>query len=172
LIASIKGAVDFVSPSNLDSSIALLRGLKHEAEADELISYYVDHRAGGVEFFSLRPTHPFDIVNDVKLRNAFQVKAASLTLVRSPAEVLDALGNFRSEKGDRQRLLQFGPNDLVQGLKAIKRSTLSDAVKALRENSDVAVNGQTVASNAEAALAAISSESLLNKRRVESILRQ
>lgn len=170
MISSIKGAVDFVSPSNLDSSIALLRGLKYDAEADELIAYYVAHRTGGVEFFTLRPNHPFEVVNDVKLKNAFQVKAASFISVRSPAEVLEALGNFRNEKGDKQRLLQFGPSDLVQGLKAISKSTVIDAVKALLEDSDVAANGQTVASNTRKALEEISSESLLNARRVENIL--
>ena len=170
-VLSIRGAVDFVTPSNLDSSIRLLRGLQCDAQADELISYYVDHHSGGIEFFTLRSHHQFDVVNDEKLKKVFQDKAASFSAsVRSPAEVLDAVGNFRRNPGDAERLLQFDPSDLVQGLKAIRRSTAVDAVKALRENTSIAKNGQTVASNTETALAAISSESRLNALRVENIL--
>lgn len=170
-VSSIKGAVDFVTPSNFDSSIRLLRGLRYDAQADELISYYVDHHSGGVEFFTLTPSHPFDVVKDEKLKKAFADKAASLSAsLRSPAEVLDSIGSYRRVPGDDERLLQFDPTDLVQGFKEIRRSAMVDAVKELLANFSVAKNGQTVASNTNVALAAIASESRLNALRVENIL--
>jgi hypothetical protein len=171
LISGVKAGVDLVTPSNLDASIRLLRGLGHDEEANALITYYVDHHSGGQAFFTLRPGHPFDAVNDDVIRRAFQLKAASLAKVRSAAEVLTAIGSFRTDAGDQQRLLQFSIQELQDGFKSLGGSTRKDAIEILLGNQEAAVNGQTVASNAKAALQAISRENRLNARRVENLIK-
>ena len=76
------------------------------------------------------------------------------------------------EERDRERLRQFSPTDLRDGLKALSGSNLLDATKEISNNSDAASNGQTVGSNAQTAFKMISSESLLNKIRMENKLKR
>jgi hypothetical protein len=167
---SIRGAVNFISPSNLDGSIELLRALGQDAIADALIEYYMATRKGDASFFSLRDNHPFERVRDPALAEAFKRKAASFVDALSLDEALIATVTRATAAQARLRIAASSPEDLRDALKRLRGDHLYDAMEGLLLNTETAKNGNTVAQNAHRAFELIAQEDKLNAQRVTNKL--
>lgn len=168
LISSTKGAVNFVSPSNLSSTVELLRKLGRSTEADELISYYMENRKADAAFFRLRAGHPIDEVRDEKLLKAFEEKANSFKDVRSLKDVMHSLLGENSSILDRERLREFSVEELREEVKQLRGKELRRMIEYLEQSNEKAANGKSVAENLQTAFDLIAKESALQNLRIAS----
>lgn len=98
----LRESVKYVSPMNLNSTIEVLRQLKQDDLADELIDFYVDQRRDDQALFNLK-MNPFGShVTDEKLRNRFDqegVATAKLPSLRDAVMAAASKHGWSEEEG-------------------------------------------------------------------------
>lgn len=96
LSAGLRSGVKFVTPLNLNGTISVLRQLKKDKLADDLIEYYVEHRKSESEIFNLEDSPFGEEVTDKRIRERF----AEVNVVNMDRPSLfDAVTNAREKKG-------------------------------------------------------------------------
>ena len=168
-VDSLKKYVAYVGPSNLNVVVSLLRELKRDALADELIDFFVDAHAEYPEMFDLSK-HSLLMQNpDQKLASKFDMKKASFQEVRTIESVLAHIAEqHRWEEADEVLLASATPDDFYRIFKAARGKSLHSSVDAslIFERGDPTDRQKAITANAKEALLKIGSESLLNKVRV------
>ena len=169
-VDSLKRYVAYVSPSNLNGAVSLLRDLKQDTLADELIDFFIDAHAEYPEMFDLS-RRPLLMSNpDQKLASKFDMKKASFKGFRTIESVLAHIAEqHRWEEEDEALLASATLDDFYRTFKAASGKSLHSYVEAslmLERGGDPTDRQKEITANAKEALLKIGSESLLNNVRV------
>lgn len=169
-VDSFKKYVAYVGPSNLNGVVSLLRELKRDALASELIDFFIDAHREYPEMFELS-RHSLLLPNpDQELANKFETKRASFREVSTIESVLTHVAeHHRLEEADEALLASATPDDFYRIFKAARGKSLHSFVEAslmFERGGDPTDRQKRITANAKEALLKIGSESLLNKVRV------
>ena len=164
---SIETAVDYTSPGTLDASVRLLRSLKADKEANELIDYYIQNRKHENRDFDLED-YPFpDDISDSVLTERFDQKRRSLQVKMSLVDVVEHIANTSGwSKKHIDVLKEASVDEFYSLFKNYEKGGLSKLIKScLRFGCDGEFSG--IDSNVRAALIRLGKESEINEVRVK-----
>jgi hypothetical protein len=170
MTAAFQSSVQTISPLNLNGTVALFKDLGREAQAKELIAYYVTHHPGDQRFFILRHSAFGQEIKDPDVRAAFAAKAASFAVEFDPNETLRRIAETNAwTDQDVANLAMLTPQDFRAVFEVQEGPLLRDVVQAALHFGDLGAAQQEmvkIAENARTALRAIAATSPLNARRV------
>ncbi len=169
LVSSFKKCVSGVSPMNADGTVTLLRELDQDAQASELVRFYVENRDVPQDFWD--EDEMFGDIKDPELAQAIRDKFASFPDDRAPAEVLIQIAKERSwNHRDVARLATVSEDDWITIFKGVHGTDRSRAVKAALQFGrfgDATDDMKTITERSKAALVRIGKESPVNALRVK-----
>ena len=167
----------YIMPANrFDSIVSLVRKLRGNNEADNLVDFYMDcHNSEGRQFYATGRNHALESMTDPVLLARFKEKFDSLIPVLNMDNVMreytkvDILDERRCDFLSKQSVEQF-----VSFFKKTKGDYLSDAVNACL-SSDRITNAsdeeRLISKKTKEALAIIGKENPLNAERVKTLYR-
>lgn len=168
LIDSFKRCYDGISPLNADATIVLLRELGHEAEASELVDFYVSHRNDPQDFWD--EDQIFGNIKDPEFVSKIETKFAAFPDDRSALQVLIHIAKNRSwDNRDTVLLSKLTEDDWIDTFKAARGTDRDRAVKSallFGRLADATTEMKELAVRAKAALVRIALESKANELRV------
>lgn len=160
-----------VSPTNLNSTVVLLRELDHDDKADELIEQYILARKEHPKVFDLNAYAFGGDVTDSIIRNSF---ASEYEKVDSKPSLLDVLKKLSSSNRwspiDEEVLAESTPEEYVKIFDSESGENLDSLVRAglqFKEWSNGNDARKTIGNNVEGALQIIGKRSRLNSLRVK-----
>lgn len=169
MFSAFKKGVQTISPQNLDGTIGLFRKLGRDAQADEMITFYMQERQEKRDFYDQSRSF-FLRLEDQKLKEAFQAKLLTFTDNRDPKEILMSIARSGGWNPDDTALLaRLSTDDFYKLFKGCKGDDLRVVIsQALRFSNygQADTEMQTITTNAQAALRTISKESDINRSRV------
>ncbi|WP_332659916.1 hypothetical protein [Brevundimonas sp.] len=169
LVSSFKKCVSGVSPMNADGTVTLLRELKQDVQATELVRFYVENRGDPQEFWD--EDEMFGEIKDAELAQAIRDKFASFPDDRAPAAVLVHIAKERSwNHRDVARLATVSEDDWITIFKGVHGADRNRAVKAALQFGrfgDATDEMKTITERSKAALVRIAQESPVNALRVK-----
>jgi hypothetical protein len=170
LLAGFENNVKFISLSDLNHSVKILKRLKHENEASGIIKLYMDQRSSDPNFFNLRANVFGTNIDDPDVRQACNDKVATGSKKRPPHEILLDIYANRSWNAEDMAVLV---NTSVDEYYAMFKMPLGEDHRKLiasalhfREIVNPERDFQIVIQNAEEALRRIEKENELNALRV------
>ena len=167
LIRTLKLSVKLISPSNLNSTVRLIRALGREEDADALIDFYIENRSNEQSIFDLN-NYPFSSdVDDQNLIAKFNLALSHNIVLRSLDEVVDSLVSNNSwSQDDLDVLRNSSIHDFYVLFEKQKGDRLAKIVQACLQFRTIS-GLQGLAVNPIKALEQIGSQSTLNGLRVK-----
>ena len=161
-------SLSVVTPNNLNSTVSLLKELKRNDEALDIIDRYVKERKEEPELFDLN-NDVFGHLSDPDVRAAFAKQSESYVDSRSPADTLLHIAKSSGwSSGEIDLLLKLSVDDFVKLFEENSGPNLTRLVRAaLKFKSIVGADKEKpISERAEDALRKIGKKSALNRRRV------
>jgi len=168
--AFFKG-VQYITPMNMSSTITLFKELGREAQAAEMLNFYIEARGSEIQLFNLRSDPFSDRVSNPDVIKAFQDKYATFKQEISPTEILLRIADTHS----------WNPRDItvlstlsVDEYYKLFKATTGDLRKIISSclmfdtMVDPAAEYKEVAKRAKEALKRIGQESQTNALRVKA----
>ena len=170
LAASFKFNAKYISPSNLDGTVRLLRYLGKNKMANKIIDMYVEKRSGDEDIFNLEKNELSDEIVDSEVIAKFKEKYRSLRIHRSLQQAcLFMVQNIDNCEDEEAQLSQAEVAEYVQLFKSLKGNQLSSVIDMCMNfgrAGGMASPQRTIADNAAEALKVIGAENKLNASRV------
>lgn len=171
LYESFKNNALYISPTNLNGTVSLLKDLGEVDKALEIIDLYVELRKDNIESLNLKEINFFgDIQDDDVVKKFNETYEASVTK-ESAKEVLTRIaGKDSYNQSDEVILANTSVDDYYELFKSENGKHLSSFVRTcLRfgEFSNASDNGKQVSSRVKEALIRVAGESDINMRRVK-----
>ena len=171
LVRAIQFHAKFVTPSELNGAVSLLKTLGRERAAKYVLKHFMKHRQDEDYAFYDLASHPFiENIQDPDVLHAFAEKLKTFPVERSTEDILHSIGmNHGWSKTDTKLLAALSVDGYYAMFKNLEGSRLRRVIGAalgfrpIREQ-DPAYG--TIADNAKAALMLIGKESPLNARRL------
>ncbi len=161
--------IGVLHPSNLNSTVKLLKEFGRNTEATELITKYVTERRDEKDLFDGRQSLFDDGERDEELAQAFDAARSRFVDDRNPADVLeDMIIKHGWNPEDTELISKLSVEDFYRIFKAEKGDRMHRIVRAARGlNNRTADDTETIAERAAKALVQIGQENRLNARRVK-----
>ena len=170
LKAAFSGSSKFISPTNLDSSVKLLKDLKMKTLAKVLINLYVEARRDEPGVFNLSEDPFASDVTDPDVLAAFKTEQAKFVDNRDPKELLKTIAEKRSwNPSDTRFLASLKPGVFYKIFKE-EKDNLSQLVSQCLLFGSIGgadADMKKIGENATKALKRIGKENLINRMRVE-----
>lgn len=169
IYASFLKNVQYISPVNLNGTVALFKELNRPAQAKEMLDYYMEKRQEPRGFFDLKEYLFADSVTDADVRAAFDARVAEVPETRDVKAMLSSIKGGWSE----DTLTALATTSAEEYAKIFKaqsglelRRLLSNAFQFDRI-SNATDQMKEVPKRVRAALMTIGQESPINARRVK-----
>ena len=167
LIEGFKKWVKYISPTNLHGTVRLLRGIKRDDLASEVIEYYIKQRRSEKELFDLE-NHPFSVdIKDSELIMRFKDLHNLNTTTRSLHQVIHTIAGKQGWSSlDEQILASHSEEDYYNFFKTEASEQLSSDVNACLQFDrlgNATERQKAIRQKTVNALVRISEESPLNK---------
>jgi hypothetical protein len=170
LSKSFEENVKNISPTNLNSSVLLLKELGYEELASKLIDLYISQRSEDFKIFDLRGYVFANDITDREIRDKFSKKYSEIENKPSLIEVLEKLSTTNGwSQIDIEVLAEASQNDYFELFMNEKGKHLDSYVRAALQFREFSKSGdqlEIISNNVEAALLKIADTSKLNKLRV------
>jgi hypothetical protein len=171
LVSAMQFHAKFVTPSELNGAVSLLKTLGRERAAKYVLAHFIKRRQDEDYNFYDLASHPFtENIQDPDVLHAFAEKLKTFREERSPEEILHSIGfNHGWSQTDTKLLATLSVDDYYNMFKNLEGLRLRRVIGAalgfhgIRQQ-DPAYG--TIADNAKAALILIGKESPLNARRL------
>lgn len=172
LAEAIRNTPLAISPTNLSSTIGLLKQLGWSNEIPKLIAGYIQARTSDKrDFWDLRRSAIGGEVRDFDVCEAFAAKLSTFNEHRDAAKVLMEIGQRQGWNPEQVTFLAtLSPDDFYQIFKSLRGGELSQAIAGALSFQDIGNSDEamaTLTANAVSALQRIGQESEINRRRVE-----
>jgi hypothetical protein len=166
LIHAIKRAYKQISPSNLNSTVRLLRKLGHDDFADEAIKFYVDKRIDEINLFDLK-NYPFsDDIDDIKIIESFKL---AYKQHKKNLFLIDVIRNISKNNGwnddDIEVFSQASVNEFYKIFTKANQKELNKIINTCLKFRDIA-GFEKLSKNPIEALKKIAEDSEINKLRI------
>ncbi len=170
LAASFKHNARYISPTNLDGTVRLLRYLGRGKMATKIIELYVDKRGSEAEIFNLDASTITAEIGDLEVIARFKEKYESVRTKRTLRQICDyMLANDGDCEAEEILLSQVEVGAFVQLFKTLQGGELSNCVDMCLKFSQLggmSEQQRTISDQAAEALKIIGKESKLNASRV------
>jgi hypothetical protein len=111
LAQGVRESVQYVSPINLSGTVEVLRKLKQDELADELIEFYIEQRKGDEALFNLK-ANPFGgLVADKQLRTRFDEESVATEKVPSLHEAVTAAADKHGWSQEEDQVMKAATAD-------------------------------------------------------------
>ena len=166
---SFKNGVQYITPLNMSSTIALFKELGRRSQAIEMLDYYIQARGEEKELFDLEH-NPFGRVSDADVIEAFGKKYATFKREIDPKSILLSISDSQSWTADGISSLAALSVDQYRNL--FKETSGMELRKLIRASlmfstmADAGSNYMQVSTRAMEALKQIGEESEINAQRV------
>ena len=170
LFKALKKHAKYVTPTNLQGTVSVLRGLDRDDWADEAIDYYVEQRKTETGLFNL--DGPFsDKLTDGRIIDRFNETLASTTVEHDIGDVVHRMANKDGwSPEDEQALVAATVDDYYKLFKSIDGDYLSKYVQSCLQFGRFANPSEQqkkIHDKAASALKRIAGESDINKVRLK-----
>lgn len=172
LMAGLEKHLKFISLGDLNHSVKILKHLKHDAEAAQIIKLYMEKRSDDPAFFNLRTNVFADQIDDADVKEACAEKLLTVTTNRPAHEILlDIYKNRGWNAEDMATLVNTSVDEYYAMFKmplgGDHRRLVASALH-FREFANPEPDFQIILERVEEALRRIEGESPLNAIRVRS----
>lgn len=174
LIAAVRNNPAAVSPTNLSSTITLLKDLGHGGEVNQLIQLYVESLSNQPrEFWDLANSTFGSEVKDPDVRIVFEEKLSTFQKPYDPEETLYRLARGQGWNPDEiAALAELSSDDFIEIFKSTKGDRFRRIVRGalwFKKSSYKDDHTDLITSKVITALQVIAKESTINKRRVAQL---
>ena len=163
-------AVKILGPMDLNATVVVLRELKRNDLADELIQYYIQERQADVALFDLSSSPFGREVSDDKIRAAFDAIRQQTAPTVSLREAVETMAKAQSWSPEDSRAVERATVDdfyvLFKGPLAVRRKQAIQACLRLGAQP----NSGTITQRVLEALRRVADESLINAIRLRQFL--
>lgn len=171
LYSSFKINAKYISPTNLNGTVSLFRGLGEQQKASELIDFYINLRSNEINLFDLEKNHFFGDTIDQEILEKFNSAFSKLAITESPKQTIERLaGQNGWNQKDEVILANATVDDYYNIFKLEVGRHLSSYVRTclqFRQFSNPSEQHILIASRAREALLRIAAESEINRLRVK-----
>ncbi len=171
LVSAMQFHAEFVTPSELNGAVSLLKTLGRERAAKYVLNHFMKRRQHEDYAFYDLASHPFaQNIQDPDVIHAFAEKLKTFRDERSPEDILHSIGsNHGWSQADTKRLATLSVDDYYTMFKSMEGERLRRVIGAALGFQAIREQDQTygkIADTAKAALILIGKESPLNARRL------
>jgi hypothetical protein len=165
-------AVQYITPLNMNSTVALFKVLGRAGQAAEMIAHYVESRGEQREIFDLR-NYPFaGEVSDADVIQAFDAKYATFKQTTAPSTILLRMADTNSwNPEDITALSSLSVDEYYEMLKVTRGRDLRKIISSCLQFDNIAnatPDMKEISKRAKDALRRIGKESAINARRVKT----
>jgi hypothetical protein len=171
LYESFKNNCKYITPTNLNGTVLLFRGLGEDSKASEIIDFYIESRKDETELFNMKKNEILDNIKDQELKDKFENIYNQSITNETPKQVLERIaGNSGWSPSDETVLANASVDDYYNLFKSEVGRQLSSFVSTCLKFGhfgNASDKQKEIANRATQALRRIASESEINKRRVK-----
>lgn len=109
----VRESAQYISPMNFNSAIEVLRRLKSDAIADELIEFYIEQHAGQWDILNLKKNPFGDRVTDPQIRKRFGEVSAQQVRLPTLREAVMAAEENRGWSEEQNRVMKAATADAM-----------------------------------------------------------
>ena len=168
---AVQICISHITPYNLDASIKLLRELKADDKADELIGLVVESKKEDLDYFNIDSYELRELISDQKMIAEFTKVYSAKEIKKTPIDIINNTVPNELTNKDIEILASYRPDDYYNIFKLKTISLRRIALYANHNNClQASKKGKLIADNLRTALNKIASENHLNKLRVGTLL--
>jgi hypothetical protein len=173
IYAAFMSSAKQITPLNMNSTIALFKGLGRPEQAAQMISHYIEERGAERGLFDPQSYLLFGELTDPDVSKAFKEKHDSLAMKPDPAITLRSIANSNSwSPDDVASLSELPVDDYYKMFKGSKGQELRRLIKAclqFDQFGNASSQMKEVSNRAREALTRIANESAINARRLRPL---